>query len=140
VIELFSLAFDRDHRVVLASFRGEFGCGDIATFDAAAEAFVAGEGAVHFLLDFCNVRHVSMPDQAIAERAERPPLCPGFKRVVVAPHPEIFGLYCLFVAKQRRIGADAPIVVRSVQAALDFLGLPMPSFAPVETPAGPAKA
>ena len=135
---MFSLAFDRGHRIVLASFRGEFGSGDIATFDAAAEAFIAAEGPVHFLLDFSNVRQVSMPDRAIVERAGRPPLCPGFSRVVVAPHPEIFGLYCLFVAKQRLLGADAPIVVRSARHALDFLGLSMPSFVPVETPPGPA--
>ena len=45
MIELFSLAFDRDHRVMLASFRGEFGTSDIKTFDAAAQAFVAEEGA-----------------------------------------------------------------------------------------------
>jgi hypothetical protein len=134
---LFSLAFDRDHRVMLASFRGEFGSDDIAAFDAAAQAFVAQKGAVHFLLDFTGVQRVSMPDQAIAERAQRPPLCAGFKRVVVAPHPQIFVLFCLFAAKQRRIGADAPIVVRSVQSALDFLGLRLPGFAPVEMPPGP---
>lgn len=60
------------------------------------------------------------------------------KRVVVAPHPEIFGLYCLFAAKQQRIGADAPIVVRSMQSALDFLGLRLSQFAPVELPPDPA--
>ena len=134
----FSLAFDRNQRVVLVSFRGEFGSDDIATLDSAAHAFVAKEGAVHFLLDFTGVKRVSMPDQAIAERAERPPLCPGFKRVVVAPQPEIFGLYCLFAAKQKRLGSDAPIVVRSMQGAVDLLGLRLPAFAPVEIPPGPA--
>jgi hypothetical protein len=134
---LFSLAFDRVHRVMLASFRGRLGSDDIAAFDATAQAFVAQEGAVHFLLDFTGVQRVSMPDQAIAERAQRPPLCAGFKRVVVAPHPEIFLLSCLFAAKQQHIGADAPIVVRSVQSALDFLGLRLPGFAPVEMPPGP---
>jgi len=84
------------------------------------------------------VRRVSMPDRAIAERAERPPLCPGFRRVIVAPHPEIFGLYCLFAAKKQRIGVDAPVVVRSMQSAVDFLGLHLPGFTPVEMPVGPA--
>jgi hypothetical protein len=138
VIALFGLAFDRNHRVVLVSFRGQFGSDDIATLDAAAHAFVAKNGPVHFLLDFTGVQRVCMPDRAIAERAERPPLCPGFKRVIVAPHPEIFGLYCLFAAKQRRMGADPPVVVRSMQSAVDFLGLRLPGFAPVEMPLGPA--
>jgi hypothetical protein len=131
---LFSLAFDRDQRVVLVSFRGEFGTDDIATLDAAAHAFVAENGPVHFILDFTGVRRVSMPDRAIAERAERPPLCPGFKRLIVAPHPEIFGLYCLFAAKQQRIGAEPPVVVRSMRSAVDLLGLRLPGFAPVEMP------
>ena len=135
---MFSLAFDRNHRVMLVSFRGEFGTDDIATLDADARSFVAQNGPVHFLLDFSGVQRVSMPDLAITERAERPPLCPGFKRVVVAPHPEIFGLYCLFSAKQKRIGVDAPVVVRSMQSAVDFLGLRLPGFAPVEIPLGPA--
>jgi len=95
------------------------------------------EGAVHFLLDFTAVQHVAMPDQAIAERAERPALCPGFKRVVVAPHPELFGLYCVFAAKQERIGSDAPVVTSSMQSAVDFLGLRLPQFAPVESDVTP---
>ena len=131
---MFSLAFDRNHRVVLVSFRGEFGADDIATLDAAAGAFVAKNGPVHFILDFTGVQRVSMPDQAIAERAERPPLCPGFKRVIVAPQPEIFGLYCLFAAKQQRTGAEPPVVVRSMRSAVDFLSLGLPGFAPVEMP------
>jgi hypothetical protein len=135
---LFSFAFDRDHKVLLVSFRGEFATDDIATLDAAANAFVGENGPVHFLLDFSGVHRVSMPDRAIAERAERKPLCPGFRRVIVAPHPEIFGLYCLFSAKQERIGADAPVVVRSMQSAVDLLGLRFPAFAPVEMPRGPA--
>jgi hypothetical protein len=134
---VFSLAFDRKHKVLLASFRGEFGSDAIATFDAAAQAFVAKEGAVHFLLDFTGVHRVSMPEQAIAERAARPPLCAGFKRVVVAPDPEIFGLYCLFAAKQERIGAGPPVVVRSVQSALELLDLRSAIFAPVKIPPVP---
>ena len=135
---MFSFAFDRNHTVMLVSFRGEFGSDDIATLDAAAHSFVAKNGPVHFLLDFSGVQRVSIPDRAIAERGDRPPLCPGFKRVIVAPHPEIFGLYCLFSAKQQRMGVDAPVVLRSMQSAVDFLGLRLPGFAPVEIPLGPA--
>lgn len=131
---MFSLAFDRSHRVVLVSFSGEFGSGDITTLDAVAHTFVAKEGAVHFVLDFTGVQRVSIPDQTIAKRAEQPPLCVGFKRIVVAPQPEIFGLYRLFAAKQQRIGADAPLLVRSMQAALTLLDLRMYAFAPIHIP------
>lgn len=134
---MFSLAFDRSHRVVLASFRGEFGCDDIASLDAAARAFVDKHGPVHFLLDFSGVQRVSMPDQAIRERAEQPPLCPGFKRVIVAPQPEIFGLYRLFAAKQQYTGLDAPVVLRSMQGAVNFLGVRQPGFVPVQMPLDP---
>lgn len=133
---MFSLAFDRSHRVVLVSFRGEFGCDDITSLDAAARAFVDKNGPAHFLVDFSGVQRVSMPDQAIRERAEQPPLCPGFKRVIVAPHPEIFGLYSLFAAKQRYTGLDCPVVMRSMPDAVKFLGLRRPQFVPIETPLG----
>jgi hypothetical protein len=108
---LFSLAFDRNDKVLLVRFREEFGVDDIATLDAAAHAFVAKDGPVHFLLDFTGVQRVSVPDGTTAERVERPPLCPGFRRLIVAPQPEIFGLYCLLSAKQQRIGVDAPVVM-----------------------------
>ena len=55
----------------------------------------------------------------MAKRAERPPLCPGFQRIVVAPDPEIFGLYCLFAAKQRLAAGMAPASVAAEVGLVD---------------------
>ena len=101
---MFSLGFDRQRRLALARFSGEFGRDDIGALDRAIANLIAAEGPVHLLFDFTAVESVAMPDRAIAERGRRPHRCPGYQRVIVAPQPEIFELYRLFGANQSLIG------------------------------------
>jgi DNA-binding transcriptional MerR regulator len=121
------ITFDKDqrHNVTLVSFSGEFGIDTIARLDHAGKLLVQAEGPTHFLLDFSGIERVSMPESAIADRGRRPPLCTGYRRVIVAPQPEIFGLYRLFAAKA---GLNAPVIVRSIGEALAHLGLRRPVF------------
>jgi len=71
---------------------------------------VAAEGPVHFLLDFSAVETVSVTQGAIAERGKRVQLFPGHHRIIVAPQPEIFGLFCLFGANQSLVRSSVPLV------------------------------
>ena len=132
---MFSLEFDRPHRLALVRFSGEFGRSDIGALDRAAERLVASEGPVHFLFDFTDVELVAMPDKAIAERGRRPHSSPGYQRVVVAPQPEIFELYRLFNANQALVGSEAPTIVKTLELALIHLGVRKPDFKPVKLPA-----
>jgi hypothetical protein len=132
---MFSLEFDRQHRLALARFSGEFDRGDIGALDRATERLVASEGPFHFLFDFTAVESVAMPDKVFAERGRRPHRSPGFQRVVVAPHPEIFELYRLFNANQVLVGSEVPTMVKTLELALIHLGVRKPNFKPVPLPA-----
>jgi hypothetical protein len=132
---MFSLGFDRQNRLALARFSGEFGRDDIAALDHAIESLVAAEGRTHLLFDFSTVESVAMPDRAIAERGRRPPMCPGYQRVIVAPQLEIFELYRLFGANQSLIGSDAPTIVKTMEFALIHLGVRKPHFKSIQLPA-----
>lgn len=129
---MFTIARDRTRNITLARFEGEFAPDVIGQLDHAGELLVEAMGPTHFLFDFTGIDCVSMPDATIAERGRRAPLCAGYQRVVVAPQPEIFGLYLVFAAKQRDVGSSAPIMVRSMKEALARLGVRRPAFEPLD--------
>ena len=131
---MFHIEFDRHHRLAWARFSREFVRDDILAFDQATKAFIATEGCAHFVFDFTAVDSVAMPDRALAERGKRPHMCPGYQRIIVAPQPEIFGLYRLFGANQSMVGSAAPIIVKTMKHALIHLGVGKPDFKPVALP------
>jgi hypothetical protein len=132
---MFTLGFDRQRRVLLARFSGELGGHDIGAFDHAVSHCIAVEGCAHLVLDFTAVDSVALPDKAVAERGRRPHRCPGYQRIVVAPQPEIVGLYRLFGANQSMVGSSAPKIVKTLDHALVHLGVGKPNFKPLKTPA-----
>ena len=125
---MFTIEFDRQHKVALMRFSGAFARGDIAAVDHALKVLLAAEGAAHFIFDFTAIETVTMPDKVMAERGKRAQLCPGYQRVVVAPQLEIFELYRVFSANQVRAGLEAPILVKTLRQALIHLGAGRPAF------------
>ncbi len=136
---MFNVEFDRQHRLVLVRFRGDFGRNDIGTLDDAIARLVGAEGPVHFLLDFSAVETISVTQAAIGERGKRAQLFPGYHRIIVAPQPEIFALYCLFGANQSLIRSSVPLVVETMEQALVCLGVPAPSFSPYDVVEAPGQ-
>jgi hypothetical protein len=131
---MFHIEFDRQHKVAWARFSGQLSHRDIGNFDSATAAFLAAEGCQHFVLDFTAIESVAIPDRALADRAKRPHMCPGFQRVVVAPQIEIAELYRLFAAYQSRVGSAAPRIVKTMEQALVHLGVGKPEFRHVRQP------
>lgn len=129
---MFTIEFDRWHRLTLFRFSNTFSTDDIQAVDEAGAALVAAAGAAHFLFDFTAVEAIAMPDRAITERGRRRQLCPGYKRVVVASHPEIVGLYRLFGANQSRVGSAPPTIVHTIADGLGHLGVRNPTFRPFD--------
>lgn len=131
---MLSVQYDATHHVALMSFSGEFGRPVIGTLDRFAQSLVAARGPSHFLFDFSGIERVNMPDQAVAARGRRRQLCPGYKRVIVAPQAELFGLFSLFGAAQTKIGARPPLLARSLDVGLMQFGLGKLNFRPIEAP------
>src|SRR5205814_333988 len=69
---MFDVEFDRQHKLVLVRFRGDFGRNDIENLDDAIARLVAAEGPVHFLLDFSAVAASASPGRP---GGDGPPEC-----------------------------------------------------------------
>src|SRR5215471_14513446 len=83
---MFSLAYDKGHKVLRARFEGVMSSQDVDELDRAVIAFTAREGPTHGLVDFSAVDVVSIPPGILARRSQQPPFNPGYKRVfVVSP-------------------------------------------------------
>src|ERR1700751_838130 len=80
---MFTLAYERRHKILLASFSGVFSSQDNSELDLLAIKFVAAQGPAHGILDFSNVESVGVPISKWIQRARQPALSPDFKRFIV---------------------------------------------------------
>jgi hypothetical protein len=133
---MFTLSFDRTHKVLLARFTGIFTSEDMASLDAALIHFFSHEDQAHRkqvrgLYDLSAVEAVAVPASKVAERARQPPIVPGL-RVVVAPC-NAAGDFGDVYRRHQRIAADTePMVVPTLEDAYALLGLADPRFEPLE--------
>ncbi|HEY4171182.1 MAG TPA: hypothetical protein VGM96_30590, partial [Reyranella sp.] len=78
---MFTLAFDRRHRILLTRVSGAVGSGDVAAMDDAIQRFTARHGPTHDLMDVTAVSTVAVP---IGKLVPPPTNGSGYKRIVVA--------------------------------------------------------
>jgi len=128
---MFTLAFERTHRVLLARFAGVFTSEDIVQLDRAVIAFVAQEGPVRGLMDFSSIEAFAVPHTLVAARGRLREIVPGQQRVIVVPNMEIYELARLYASQQRDVGNLEPLVVHSLGDAYRLLGLERPDFQPL---------
>ena len=83
------------------------------------------------IMDFSNVASFNVSPQTVRDLAHRTPGIPGSRpRFLVAPSTHMYGLARMF--QQYGSGARPELhVVRSVDEAYTFLGVPEPQFGPV---------
>jgi hypothetical protein len=117
---MFTLAFDRRHRILLARVTGAVGSGDVAAMDHALQRFAARHGPTHDLMDFTAVSTVAVP---IGKLVPPPANGSGYKRIVVANGQ---------LVELARTGAPASVIVPSIDEALRQFGATDPSFEPVD--------
>jgi len=128
---MFSLAFDRRHNVLLTRFSGVFNSSDIDELDNAIVRFAVYHGPAHGILDFSSVVAVSVPMNRLLHRARQAPVSAAHKRVIVAADPELFQIASRFTAEQSAAGTAVPLVVASMDEALEALGVKDPVFEPL---------
>jgi hypothetical protein len=117
---MFTLAFDRRHRILLARVSGVVGSGDVAAMDNAIQRFTVRHGPAHDLMDFTAVSTVAVP---IGKLVPPPADGSGFRRIVVANGQ---------LVELARTGAPLSVIVGSVDEALRQLGATDSSFEPVD--------
>ena len=121
---MFTLAFDRRHKILLARVSGVLNSSDVAALDDAVGRFAARHGPTHDLVDFTSVSTVAVPIGKMVKRGQSSVNGAAFKRVVVVPKGELQAL--------ARSAAREPVIVSSIDEALRLLGASAPSFEPVE--------
>ena len=128
---MFTLAFERRYRILLARFSGVFSSQDIFELDLAAIRFTATVGSAHGVLDFSDVESVAVPTSRWIQRSRQPALSPGFKRFIVvgnAEGSELFQMARTFTTGQGLAGSPEPEIVSTLDEALQRLGVMNPEF------------
>jgi hypothetical protein len=117
---MFTLAFDRRHRILLTRVSGPVGSGDVSALDGAIQRFTAHHGPVHGVVDFTAVSTVVVP---IGKLVHPTGNGSGYRQIVVASN----GL-----AELARTAARESVIVSSMDEALQQLGATDPSFEPID--------
>ncbi len=129
---MFSLAYDKGHKVLRARFEGVMSSQDVDELDRAVIAFTAREGPWHGLVDLSAVDVVSIPPGILARRSQQPPFNPGYKRVFVVS-PAALELARTFATHQAAAGLGTVEIVTTLAEAYRILRLPrVPRFEAVD--------
>jgi hypothetical protein len=129
---MFSLFFERKHRVVLTRFAGIFRREVVEAQMVAARRIEAIEGPTRALYDFLGVEAVDIPYATLREIGRLPQTVQNQLRVYVMPRPEIFGMGRTFATYQELTGSREPLIYRTTAEAYAALALKDPDFQPVE--------
>ena len=125
-----SIAFSiaRARRILLISFPLPVTRESLQRLDVERAAVIRREGAMDMIVDFTDSAPVNIPSRLTHERVAMPSPMPGFRRVYVAPHDELFGSMRMYA-----IPHDDPRVevVRSLDMAFATLGVAPGEFEPL---------
>jgi hypothetical protein len=125
---MFTLSYERRYNVLLARFAGVYSSQDAVALDMARVEFSARHGPSHIIRDFSAVEGMAVPASKIIQRGQEPPISPGYKRVTVAPRPDLYETARIFGVEQRLAGNDEPKLVTTLDEALRELNVVDPQF------------
>jgi hypothetical protein len=129
---MFTASHDRRFNVLLVRFAGVYSSQDISDWQLAALDFASRQGPAHVIRDLGSVDAIAVPASKIVQRGLRPPLFDGYKRVTVAPRPDLYETAHLFGVHQKQTGISPPILVATLDEAFRALDLVDPHFEPIE--------
>jgi hypothetical protein len=129
---MFSLFFERKHRVLMTRFVGIFRREVVEAQMVAARRIAVIEGPTRALYDFDSVEAVDIPAASLREMGRLPQTLPNQLRVYVMPRPELFGMGRTFATYQGLTGNREPLIFRTTAEAYAALDLKDPDFQPIE--------
>ena len=129
---MFTLWFERRHKVLMAQVSGVLSSDDLDTHDRAVLRFLAGLTGVRAIYDFSAVDALAVPASKIAQRGQQPAMI-SERRVVVAPRQAGEEFALIIRDQQRAAGLPEPTIVATLEEAYALLGLDyQASFEPVD--------
>lgn len=129
---MFSIEFDQRQKVLLVVFSGRFAADDLLGLDEVSDVLVEAEGPMSGVFDFSRIDGIDVMVRDVASRGRQAQMCPGLRRAIVAPQPEMFRLAQIFASNQGVVGSDPPKVVVTMAEAVLWLGLERLQSRPVE--------
>ncbi len=136
----YQLLFDEARRLLLVRFAGPLGRADFEALTTDMRAFAQRHGGCDGIVDFSAVTSIDLPLDFMRTYSQQSRVMSGFRRVLVAPQPQMFGFARLYGLHQDNQGADQPLVVKTLAEAYVGLDVDAPSFEAVTVPASPDKA
>jgi hypothetical protein len=127
-LEVFSIAIDRTHTVLLVEFTDRLETQDIADLDRLLRPIAATEALENAVVDLRRVTAIEVPLEQLIDRASAGPVLPGRKLVFVATGGLGLNLSRQYAAYREREGHDAIPIAPDLEAAWRLLGIARPTF------------
>lgn len=130
---MFRLFVDYRNNILLTKLSGTIAHDDMPLRNKQAARFVAGHGAMRGIIDWTDASRCVVARSTMIERVYRlPPVLPGQQRIMVAPQQFALALCRMIAAHQVKARGVGPVIVRSLDEALDELHVHRPTFLPVD--------
>lgn len=126
--ELFSIAVDRTHTILLVTFINRLQVQDIADLDRLVRPIAATGALEKAVVDLRQVMEIDVPLEQLVERASAEPVLPGRKLVFVAATGSALSISRQYAAFREHEGHDAIPIVPDLEAAWRVLGTDPPTF------------
>lgn len=114
-------------RISLVSFHGELSVQDFAELDRLAREWNSPQG-VHSIYDLTGVEVNALFTEFVAKRGQLPQTFKGYERLYVVPQGVLRRLVRLYIDSQAAQGERPPILVTTLDEALQRLGAERSEF------------
>ena len=126
---MFDIETCEERKIGLVRFYGQLTESDFDVLDAIGRAARDGP-AYDVVYDMTGVEHAHLATEFVSKRGKLPQANPDRRRLYVVPQDDLKLLVRLYAAYQKAAGWPAPVVVDTLQAALDQLQIARTDFKP----------
>jgi hypothetical protein len=130
---MFDIEICEPRHVILIRFRGELAEADFTALDALGRESKASE-PFDCVFDMTRVEKADLATGFVSQRGELPQAFKDRERIYVVSEPDLKLLVRLYAAYQASKGWRAPVIVETLDEALQRLGLAAADFRPVGRP------
>jgi hypothetical protein len=128
---MYTMLFDRSHRVLLTRAAGAFTYADLTGVNDDMAAFVAREGTMRFICDMTAVETIPIPTAQLVGYAQKVAPLGADQKIYVAADRLVFGLCRQYATIQRHAGNREPAVLESLDEAYRTFAITDPEFEPI---------
>jgi len=127
---MFDIGVCEAKQIVLIRFTGELTESDFAGLDRMA-ADARGNAEFDCIFDFTAVEKIDVATEFVAKRGDLPQAFKDRERIYVVPQDDLKLLTRLYAAYQTAKGWRSPVIVATLDEALDRLGVVQSDFHPM---------